>query len=271
MYQVINTIRSIRDAAHRCNYLSGMNVTKDGDEVLQTSWGEFDSHRLQIIAFVPQLVQEEPCKFSDVSSSLTEGYNNGLITQWAEYAPFKRSAVGSNPTGVISRLIVQRKEHLASNEKVLGSNPSKAANPSLAQGIEHGATNAGCRRFDSCMRVHFRWRNWQRKFLTRTRLNVQVVHGRKFDCDKGANRRINEMKSAKNCDKGANQRISEMKSAKNCDKGANQRISEMKSAKNCDGGANQRISEMKSDEESHGMKREHARRIATEEQFGAHI
>lgn len=103
----------------------GMHVTKDGDGALQAPWGEFDSHRLQTIAFVPQLVQEEPCKFSLVSSNLTEGCV-GLITQLVEYAPLKRLVVGSSPTGVTSRLIVQRIEHLASNEKVLGSNPSKA-------------------------------------------------------------------------------------------------------------------------------------------------
>ena len=76
------------------------------------------------IAFVPQLVQEESCKFSFVSSTLTEGCD--LITQSVEYAPFKRRCVGSNPTGVTNRLVVQWTEQLGSNEKVLGSNPSKA-------------------------------------------------------------------------------------------------------------------------------------------------
>jgi hypothetical protein len=75
-------------------------------------------------AFVPQLVQEESCKFSFVSSTLTEGCD--LITQSVEYAPFKRRRVGSNPTGVINRLVVQWTEQLGSNEKALGSNPSKA-------------------------------------------------------------------------------------------------------------------------------------------------
>lgn len=75
-------------------------------------------------AFVPQLVQEESCKFSFVSSTLTEGCD--LITQSVEYAPFKRRCVGSSPTGVINRLVVQWTEQLGSNEKVLGSNPSKA-------------------------------------------------------------------------------------------------------------------------------------------------
>ncbi len=51
----------------------GMNVTKVGDRVLQTLCGEFDSHRLHFLAFVPQLVQEEPGKLSFVSSTLTEG------------------------------------------------------------------------------------------------------------------------------------------------------------------------------------------------------
>lgn len=103
----------------------GMNVTKVGDGVLQTPCGEFDSHRLHF-AFVPQLVQEEPCKFSFVSSTLTEGCYD-LITQRPEYSPFKRRVVGSNPTGVIVRLIVQWTEQLASNEKVPGSNPGKAS------------------------------------------------------------------------------------------------------------------------------------------------
>lgn len=49
-------------------------------------------------AFVPQMEQEDPCKFSFVSSSLTEGCD--LITQREEYSPFKRGVVGSNPTGV---------------------------------------------------------------------------------------------------------------------------------------------------------------------------
>ncbi len=149
-----DTKKTIKAASERnfSAFSKGMNVTKVGDEVLQTSWGEFDSHRLQTIAFVPQLVQEEPCKFSVVSSTLTEGCDS--ITQSVEYAPFKRRCVGSSPTGVIERLIVQWIEHLASTEKVLGSNPSKPANPSLAQGTEHGSTKAGCRRFDSCMRVH---------------------------------------------------------------------------------------------------------------------
>ncbi len=79
---------------------------------------------LATIAFVPQLVQEESCKFSFVSSTLTEGCD--LITQSVEYAPFKRRCVGSNPTGVTIRLVVQWTEQLGSNEKVLGSNPSKA-------------------------------------------------------------------------------------------------------------------------------------------------
>lgn len=76
------------------------------------------------IAFVPQLVQEESCKFSLVSSNLTEGCD--LITQSVEYTPFKRRRVGSNPTEVKFRLVVQWTEQLGSNEKVLGSNPSKA-------------------------------------------------------------------------------------------------------------------------------------------------
>jgi hypothetical protein len=138
-------------ALQACPFHSGTNVSKAGDGVLQTLWGEFDSHRLQIIAFVPQLVQEEPCKFLFVSSTLTEGCD--LITQQAEYTPFKRRRVGSNPTEVTIRLIAQWKERLASNEKVLGSNPSKAVNPSLAQRTEHSATDAGCRRFESCMGV----------------------------------------------------------------------------------------------------------------------
>lgn len=75
-------------------------------------------------AFVPQLVQEESCKFSFVSSTLTEGCD--LITQSVEYTPFKRRRVGSNPTGVRNRLVVQWTEQLGSNEKALGSNPSKA-------------------------------------------------------------------------------------------------------------------------------------------------
>ncbi len=149
----------IQKLKNRINYLKreaerhlGMHVTKDGDEVLQTSWGEFDSHRLQLIAFVPQLEQEDPCKFSFVSSNLTEGLVDP-ITQPVEYAPFKREVVGSNPTGVKNRLIAQRIERLASNEKVPGSNPGRAAFPSLAQRTEHGATNADSRRFESCMRV----------------------------------------------------------------------------------------------------------------------
>jgi hypothetical protein len=77
-----------------------------------------------VIAFVPQLVQEESCKFSFVSSTLTEGCD--LITQSVEYTPFKRRCVGSNPTEVINRLVVQWTEQLGSNEKALGSNPSKA-------------------------------------------------------------------------------------------------------------------------------------------------
>ena len=106
----------------------GMHVTKVGERVLQTLCGEFDSHRLHIFAFVPQLEQEEPCKFSFVSSTLTEGstfvalssnrlgnwtftpgtrvrtslaLRNDLVTQWLEYAPLKRQVVGSNPTRVI--------------------------------------------------------------------------------------------------------------------------------------------------------------------------
>lgn len=125
MMSLINKAEeSIRQQEPERKLDTGMHVTKDGDGALQAPWGEFDSHRLQVIAFVPQLVQEEPCKFSFVSSTLTEGC--GLITQLVEYAPLKRLVVGSNPTGVSCRLIVQRKEHLASNEKVLGSNPSKA-------------------------------------------------------------------------------------------------------------------------------------------------
>jgi hypothetical protein len=135
----------------------GMHVTKVGERVLQTLCGEFDSHRLQKSAFVPQLVQEEPRKFSLVSSILTEGstlvalssnrsgnrtFNSGirvqislallkdLVTQWLEYAPFKRRVVGSNPTRVIIRLIAQRTEQLPSKERALGSNPSKAENVS---------------------------------------------------------------------------------------------------------------------------------------------
>ena len=76
---------------------------------------------------MPQLVQEDLCKFSLVSSNLTEGYDS--ITQSVEYAPFKRHVVGSNPTGVKIRLIVQRIERLASNENVPGSNPGKAEIP----------------------------------------------------------------------------------------------------------------------------------------------
>ena len=57
----------------------GMHVTKAGERVLQTFCGEFDSHRLQKFAFVPQLVQEEPCKFLFVSSTLTEGSTSGAI------------------------------------------------------------------------------------------------------------------------------------------------------------------------------------------------
>jgi hypothetical protein len=100
-------------------------------------------------AFVPQLVQEESCKFSFVSSTLTEGFD--LITQSVEYAPFKRRRVGSNPTEVTNRLVVQWTEQLASNEKALGSNPSKATSPPLAQRTEHDVTNVGCRKFESCM------------------------------------------------------------------------------------------------------------------------
>lgn len=137
---------------HAPDNLEGTNVTKVGDGGLQPLCGEFDSHRLQDIAFVPQLVQDEPCKFTFVSSNLTEGL--GLITQRPEYPPFKRRVVGSNPTGANVRLIVQRIEHLASNEKVPGSNPGKAANPSLAQWIEPGITNAVTRRFKSGLRVH---------------------------------------------------------------------------------------------------------------------
>lgn len=125
MMSLINkALESIRQQEPERKLNPGMHVTKDGDGALQAPWGEFDSHRLQVIAFVPQLVQEEPCKFSFVSSILTEGC--GLITQLVEYAPLKRLVVGSIPTEVSSRLIVQRIEHLASNEKVLGSNPSKA-------------------------------------------------------------------------------------------------------------------------------------------------
>lgn len=142
---------AIRRQTPERNNLTGMHVTKVGDGVLQTPWGEFDSHRLQNIAFVPQLEQEESCKFLFVSSNLTEGC--GLITQSAEYAPFKRRVVGSIPTEVTFRLIVQWTEQLASNEKVLGSNPSKAQIPSLAQRTEHDATDVGCRRFESCMGV----------------------------------------------------------------------------------------------------------------------
>ena len=132
---------------------SGMHVTKVGERVLQTLCGEFDSHRLQKFAFVPQLVQEELRKFSSVSSTLTEGstlvalssnrtgnwtFNPGirvqvslalikdLVTQWLEYAPLKRRVVGSNPTRVIIRLIAQWTELLPSKKRVLGSNPSKA-------------------------------------------------------------------------------------------------------------------------------------------------
>ena len=102
-------------------------------------------------AFVPQLVQEESCKFLFVSSTLTEGC--GLITQSVEYAPFKRRCVGSSPTEVNFRLVVQWTEQLASNEKALGSNPSKAPNPPLAQWTEHDVTSVGCRKFESCMGV----------------------------------------------------------------------------------------------------------------------
>lgn len=123
----------------------GMHVSTDGSEVLHTSCAEFDYHRAQNSAFVPQPEQEEPSKFSFVSSTLTEGFD--LITQPVEYAPFKRRVVGSNPTGVSYRLIVQRRERLASNELVLGSNPSKAVSPSLAQQKERAAANAGRRRF----------------------------------------------------------------------------------------------------------------------------
>ena len=148
----------------------GMNVTKAGERVLQTLCGEFDSHRLQISAFVPQLEQEEPCKFSFVSSTLTEGstfvalsssrsgnrtFNSGtrvraslalfkdLVTQWLEYAPFKRRVVGSNPTKVNIRLIAQWTEQLPSKVTVLGSNPSKAMRPPKQTGLMHRATNAG--------------------------------------------------------------------------------------------------------------------------------
>ncbi len=114
-----------RQAPPERNCPLGMNVTEVGERVLQTFCGEFDSHRLQIFAFVPQLVQEESCKFLFVSSTLTEGstalssnwsgnrtFNSGtrvqtslalikdLVTQWLEYAPFKRRVVGSNPTRV---------------------------------------------------------------------------------------------------------------------------------------------------------------------------
>lgn len=131
----------------------GMHVTEVGERVLQTLCGEFDSHRLHFFAFVPQLGQDESCKFAFVSSTLTEGsifmalssnwlgsetftlatrvrislaLINDLVTQWLEYAPFKRVVVGSNPTRVISRLIAQRTEQLPSKVNVLGSNPSKA-------------------------------------------------------------------------------------------------------------------------------------------------
>ncbi len=129
--QKITTNRT--EQAPTRNFILGMHVTEAGEGVLQTPCGEFDSHRLQIFprskstasaAFVPQLVQEESCKFSFVSSNLTEGYD--LITQSVEYTPFKRRRVGSNPTEVINRLVVQWTEQLGSNEKVLGSNPSKA-------------------------------------------------------------------------------------------------------------------------------------------------
>lgn len=146
-----------RHTAPQYKKLTGTNVSKAGDGVLQTSCGEFDSHRLHI-AFVPQLVQEEPCKFSFVSSSLTEGCD--LIAQVAEYAPYKRMVVGSTPTEVTWRLIVQWIEHLASNEKVLGSNPSKAATPS------HSISGATRNKF------HF----WMRGLLPLAQLVAQVPY-----------------------------------------------------------------------------------------------
>lgn len=122
-----------------------------GAESFATTGRSFAATDCTTIAFVPQLVQEESCKFSFVSSTLTEGCD--LITQSVEYAPFKRRCVGSNPTGVINRLVVQWTEQLGSNEKVLGSNPSKAESPPLAQWTEHDVTNVGCRKFESCMGV----------------------------------------------------------------------------------------------------------------------
>lgn len=184
----------------------GMHVTEVGERVLQTLCGEFDSHRLQIYAFVPQLEQEESCKFSFVSSTLTEGSTfvalssnwlgnrvftpetrvrsslalpNDLVTQWLEYAPFKRRVVGSNPTRVIYRLIAQWTEHLPSKLMVLGSNPSKARCALEADRIMRRATDAELVGSIPTEGSIFRWRNWKRRSLTRIRLNVRVVHGRK--------------------------------------------------------------------------------------------
>jgi hypothetical protein len=141
----------------RRNAPQAMRASKIVPRVSPTRRGDLIPLSLREIAFVPQLVQEEPCKFSFVSSTLTEGSTlvalysnrsgnwtftpgirvrislallNDLVTQWLEYAPFKRRVVGSNPTRVIIRLIAQRTEQLPSKERVLGSNPSKAENVS---------------------------------------------------------------------------------------------------------------------------------------------
>jgi hypothetical protein len=165
------TRKRLAPAPPRRNAPQAMRANKIVPRVSPTRRGDLNSLSLQKVAFVPQLVQEEPCKFSFVSSTLTEGstlvalYSNrlgnwiftpgirvrislalikDLVTQWLEYAPFKRRVVGSNPTRVTIRLIAQRTEQLPSKERVLGSNPSKAENASESDGtmcpVMHMAT-----------------------------------------------------------------------------------------------------------------------------------
>ena len=179
---------------------SGMHVTKVGERVLQTLCGEFDSHRLQKFAFVPQLVQEEPRKFSSVSSTLTEGctlvalssnrtgnrtFNSGirvqvslalvkdLVTQWLEYAPLKRRVVGSNPTRVMIRLIAQWTELLPSKEKILGSNPSKARSAPEAD-----------RNHAPCFERGDSWFNSNRGFQSSVGATTAQIHDKeKVECN----------------------------------------------------------------------------------------
>ncbi len=187
------------------NASTEMHIARAAQRVTQTLGKARHSANLRYRAFVPQLEQEEPCKFSFVSSTLTEGptfvalssnwlgnwtFNPGtrvrtslalildLVTQWLEYAPFKRRVVGSNPTRVINRLIAQWIERLPSKVKVLGSNPSKAIHTSVADRIMHRATNAERVGSIPAGGTRLPLAQWQRRSLTKIRLNVQIVHGR---------------------------------------------------------------------------------------------